>query len=233
METAVSARLLALEQLDSRLAAIEQSLAEARKLHKDYPGLSEARAALDATRERASSLAAQQRALEVELAEIEQRKTRDERRMYGGQIVDPRELTALEHEIAHHRERQRLIEDQLLAVMEDSAKSEEMVEDEARLVDELTARWRASLPGLESQEQQATESVATLRADRGKLAGEIDARSLALYTALRSTSGHAVSIISDGVCQWCRVTIPARDIQHAHAGALVTCSNCGRVLAAQ
>src|SRR5438067_1882587 len=91
-------------------------------------------------------------------------------------------------------------------------------------------RREAEQPALARRIAEGEDALTQLRAERESLAGSLDAPSLAMYQRLRSSSRHAVSSVSNGVCQWCRVTIPSKDVQHARSGELVTCSNCARIL---
>jgi predicted nucleic acid-binding Zn-ribbon protein len=194
------------------------------------PQLAAARARLEALRKSEQEASAAQRGLEAELSDVEAKIGRDQTRMYSGQIVDPRELASLEREIEHYKGRQDELEGRCLEQMELTDTLRQQLADAGRRVDELRERWEADQPALSRQVAGLTDRLSGLRTEREQLAGSIEPRSLDHYRRLRTSLGHAVSRISGGVCQWCRVSIPPKDVQHVHAGALVTCSNCGRIL---
>lgn len=227
---AIATQLFQLEQLDTDLDRRQADLASLRRRLQSDPELETADAMLADARERERTAALRQRELEGALADIEARIIRDNSRMYSGQIVDSRELASLEKELATHRETRDLVETDLLALMEALERAQAEVADLSRKANALRERREVDRPALERQAEEMTDALAGLRTERDAVFGEIDARTLALYERLRKSSGHAVSHVSNGVCQWCRVTLPPKDIQHARAGSLVTCTNCARIL---
>lgn len=227
---AVPEQLFRLERLDADLAQREAELAELRRRQAGNPEIKTAEARLDELRAREQAAGAELRSLESDLSALEARIKRDQTRMYSGQIVDSRELASLEKELEHYRAQREELEERVLTAMERQESLQEAVTSAGRRANEMRGRWEADRPELSLREEQLTDSLAGMRAERDALAASIDARSLSLYQRLRASSGHAVSHVSNGVCQWCRVAIPAKDVQHARAGSLVTCSNCQRIL---
>jgi uncharacterized protein len=227
---AVTAQLYRLEELDTELERRGAELTEARVAQRRNRELEAAEARLEELRSQEREASAEQRALEVELEQIEGKIARDQKRMYGGQIVDPRELASLERELEHYRTQRGDLEERLLLAMERLEGIQEALRSWTERLREVRERWEAQKPILARQIEGITASLASLRAERESLAGSIDPPALNLYGRLRSSSQHAVSHVSNGVCQWCRVTIPSKDVQHARSGSLVTCSNCARVL---
>lgn len=227
---AVAARLFELEQVDAELERREAELLEARRAQARNPELDAAEARLQDLRAQERGANAEQRALEAELADLEAKIKRDETRLYGGQIVDSRELTSLERELERYRSQREALEERLLLAMERLEEVQTAVAASADRVGVVQRQWEADKPGLADRVTRTEETLARLRAERESLAGSIDPQSLSLYQRLRASSTHAVSSVSNGVCQRCRVTIPPRDVQHARSGSLVTCMNCARIL---
>ncbi|MGH2441569.1 MAG: zinc ribbon domain-containing protein [Chloroflexota bacterium] len=230
MVMTVAARLFLLEKMDAAMAQREIALAELRKLRKHDPKVAAAETSAESARARASHAAAEQRRLEGDLADIEGKITRDHNRLYGGQIIDPRELALLQRELERFRESRDAIENTLLAAMERSETAQGEVSQRSRQASELREQREADLPELAREEEEAVDALAALRDQRNAAAAEIEPDALAMYQRLRKLSPHAVSRVANGVCQQCRVTIPPKDVQHARAGALVPCPNCSRVL---
>ena len=227
---AVAAELFHLEQLDTALDGCETALLDLRRRTQRNPELERAETEASALAARERAVAAEQRALEAELADVEARIKRDDARMYGGQIVDPRELASLQRELAHHSTQRDALEEQLLQAMESFEEVQQGAAAAARRAEELRRQWEADRPGLDEERHRLSAEIARLRAERETLTATLDTRALQLYTRLHAASGHAISNVTSGVCQWCRVTIPPKDVQHARSGALVTCSNCARIL---
>lgn len=226
----VPTQLFQLERLDADLTQRAAELAETRRRQGRNTEIEAAEARLAALRVQEQAAGTEQRALDAELASLETRIKRDQTRMYGGQIVDSRELASLEKELQHYRAQRDEMEDRLLLVMEQQEEVQEAVHQASRQANEVRDRWEANRPALARQAEAIEDALAGLRAERDALAASIDPQALNLYERLRHQSGHAVSHVDNGICQWCRVGIPPKDVQHARAGALVTCTNCARIL---
>jgi predicted nucleic acid-binding Zn-ribbon protein len=227
---AVAAQLFRLEQLDAELDQRLAAVNEARRRLQRDPESEAAERRWQEVRAEETAALREQKALEGELADLEGRIKRDHDRLYGGRIVDSRELASLEKEIEHYRGRRDAVEDRLLAAMERAEGLQQTVVALAQQVDTLHARRQTDRPALEQLVSEGGTIIAGLQAERVALAESIDPRALNTYQRLHAASGHAVSRVADGVCQWCRVVIPPKDIQHARAGQLVACSNCARIL---
>ncbi len=226
----VTTQLFQLEQLDTDLERRAQALTEIRRRQADDPALATAESRLDAARRRAAETAANQRRLEGDLTDVDGRITRDQTRLYSGQIVDPRELAALEREMDHLREQRSALEDQLLAMMDRDEVLDSEMATLSRGANDLRQRRETDLPELARQEEEMTDAIAGLRAERETLATSIDSRAVAQYQRLRRARGHGVARIAGGVCGVCRVVLPPKDIQHVRSGQMVTCGNCGVIL---
>jgi predicted nucleic acid-binding Zn-ribbon protein len=227
---AVAEQLFRLEQLDADLERREGTLAELRRRQGRNVELEAEEAQLDSLRQQERTIATEQRGLESDFSALEGKIAQDRTRLYGGQVVDPRELTSLERELENYQAKLAELEDRLLTIMEQHEELQDQIRDRGRRVNELREHWEADRPALAMEAEQIADALAGMRAERDSLATTLDPRSLDLYRRLRGQSGHAVSAVDGGVCQWCRVNLPPKDVQHARSGSLVTCTNCGRIL---
>ncbi len=223
-------QVLRLDQLDTEIEQTESAVSGARRRRLRNPELDAAEARVARLRENERAAALQLRRLESELTDVEAKIKHGNTRMYSGQIVDPRELGSLERELANYASKRDELEQQVLEAMEQAeAFAEEVAASDAG-ARETRTRWEAERPSLERQESELAQRLTLLKAEReGALAG-VSPQTASMYARLRANSGHAVSVVRNGVCQWCRVNIPQKDVQHARAGALVSCSNCERIL---
>jgi predicted nucleic acid-binding Zn-ribbon protein len=226
---AVAAQLFRLEQLDADIEQHEAALADLQRRQQTNPELQSAEEKLRRLRAEEATVSAEQRSLESDLGDLAARIKRDNARMYSGQIVDARELASLERELAHYRTQNDGLEERILELMERLETLQVEVQSQDHTVAELRESWESSRPDVERRRQRLGSEVVALRGERDALAGTLDPRSLSMYDRLRASSGHAVSSVSNGVCQWCRVTLPPKDVQHARS-TLVTCNNCARIL---
>jgi predicted nucleic acid-binding Zn-ribbon protein len=226
-----TATLFALEQLDTDIEAREGAIRDARRRIGGNRELDTVEARLAALRAQAAAAASEQRAVEDEINGLEERLRRDHSRLYSGQIVDAREITSLERELEHYRSRKNDLEDHCLTVMERAEGLQTQIDALSARANELRQHWEADRSDLTRSVQWMTDELAGLRAERDRTAAMLDQRSLDTYLRLRKSLGHAVSEVTGGVCAMCRVSLPAKDIQHARSGmALVHCPNCSRIL---
>lgn len=226
----IAEQLHQLDAIDADIERLEAELADARRHIRQNPALEAAERRLDELRTREHVTAGALRGREQELSELEARIERDQKRMYGGQIVDSRELASLEREIGHHRAQRDVSEEQVLVLMEEIESLQTQLAPASREANTVREQWEADRTALTRQVEHTTDVLAGMRDEREEMAATIDPKALDLYTLARTRSGHAVSTLSDGVCGACRVTLPPRDIQHARAGVLVSCPNCARIL---
>jgi predicted nucleic acid-binding Zn-ribbon protein len=226
----VTHQLSQLDRLDSDIARLEAELADVRRRARQNAELARAEARAGSARQEAQHVSAALRAAERDIEEVESKMKRDRDRLYSGQVVDPRNIASLEKEIEHYETVRDEREELALDMMERlEAAQRELAGAEAAVI-ELRARWERERPQLAEREVQIQEEIAARRDEREAVAAAIETRALDMYTRVRKVAGQAVSPLQGSVCGACRVALPPKDVQHVRAGALVTCSNCSRIL---
>ena len=92
--------------------------------------------------------------------------------------------------------------------------------------------WRLEQQELSAQQEALSAALRELDERRRGLASKVDQSSLRLYEELRAKKqGRAVAKVEQGMCQGCRIVLPARDLQRARGSqGLVQCSSCERIL---
>jgi predicted nucleic acid-binding Zn-ribbon protein len=219
-----------LEQLDSTLDLRVAALRDLQRRSRQNVELDNARTALASLEAERARVSAESRAADVALAEIEAHIARTRGRLYGGAIIDPRELSSLQRELDHLAPRRDDAEMRCLDLMERIETLDAQINSRRDEVARLEKAREESRPRAVAEARALNEQIAALRAEREPLASSLDPSSLALYTRLRAAQGHAVSPIANGICTACRVTLPPRDVQHARGSTLTTCPNCRRIL---
>jgi predicted nucleic acid-binding Zn-ribbon protein len=224
------AALWALQQLDvevDRLVIEAESLA--RALANDVTR--DDRLALHQGMKRAAAAASAAREAEAALAETQERLKRQEARLYGGS-AGPKELGALQQEIAHLQATRMTQEESALAALMASEEAQAAVTPLERALARTQREQEVERGRLTTRQSELDASLAELRARRAQQAQTLGEGALARYEGLRrSRAGKAVAEVRGGVCQACRVSIQPATLQRARAAAeLVTCGNCGRIL---
>src|SRR5829696_7726474 len=169
----------------------------------------EAVAALDqriaSVESRRIDLSRSQQRLEDEVALLTERAAQADKRLYSGTVSNPRELQALQDDIASLKRRISQLEDEELEIME--------------LTEPVEAE-RAELDG----------ERAALTAEGDRVRDELWPE----YERLRAARGGvAIARLVGPSCQGCHLSLPAAEvdrIRHLPADEPVHCEECGRLL---
>jgi predicted nucleic acid-binding Zn-ribbon protein len=228
-------RVLELQDLDTSIDRLEHrreqleagvELAAARREMEDAESrLGELRLALDAVGRESTRL-------ENEIDSMGAKLAAEDKRMYDGSIANPKELEALQHEIASLKERRSRAEDDLLELME----RREELEARATTADAEVAASRERLEHVGGDAARELDEIAaelTERvAARQALAPELDEELLELYEDLRrQKKGVGAAAIVDGVCQACHEKLSAVELDRLkHTDGVKRCEYCRRIV---
>ncbi len=185
----------------------------------------------DARRE---ELARAQRRLEDDVASTRARIATADTALYSGSSSNPRELQALQDEIASLTRRVSLLEDEELAVMEQlepvEADLNAKTKERARLDAEIE-RLRAAVTAAEAELDVALDAEAE---QRRTAASSVPEGLLSEYERIRVRSaGIGVARLVAGQCGGCHLRLPAMEldrIKKQPPDAVVHCDECGRLL---
>ncbi|MGZ8625910.1 MAG: zinc ribbon domain-containing protein, partial [Actinomycetota bacterium] len=156
----------------------------------------------------------------------------EEKRMYDGSIANPKELEALQHEIASLKDRRARAEDQLLEQME----RREDLDARAATADAEANAARAHLEEVggdaANELDRIVADVQERRATREALTPELDEELLELYEDLRrQKKGIGAAAIVDGVCQGCHEKLSAVELDHLkREDGVKRCEYCRRIV---
>jgi predicted nucleic acid-binding Zn-ribbon protein len=221
-----------LQQIDSDLYRLKRErgrLDDGTALQQAYQATVKAVEALDA---RLRKLRADLADAELELKKIEGKKADFERRLYEGKVTNPKELTAMEQEIAMlGRQRGRLDETVLTLMDAIETTSSELAEATVRR-DEAEARWREQDELFRRETARIDAELAALTSRRDPAAKALEPPTLARYENLRSRlSNMAVARFVDGTCSGCHTRLASMIGRKLHEGQSYTyCENCTRFL---
>lgn len=184
--------------------------------------------------DRHRDLTRSQQRFEDEISSLTERANQAEKRLYSGTVSNPRELQALQDDIASIRRRISQVEDDEFEVLEllepvEASRAELMGERE-RLDDE-GANLRASLAEAEAQIQA---ELADVRVERAEAVEAVDDDLWPTYDRLRAQlGGVAIARLVGSTCQGCHLALPAVEvdrIRHLPPDEPVSCEECGRLL---
>jgi predicted nucleic acid-binding Zn-ribbon protein len=219
------------DQLVHRRAHLE-SRGELDQVMKDLGTLEVTAAEVEARRH---ELARGQQRLEDEIAALTDKAAQHDKTLYSGTIGNPRELQALQDEIAALKRRISQLEDQEIELME------QIEPLDAELATSVGQRAGLDERGTSLRAQIAEEEVAIeaelerVRAERATIAAAIEPDLLAEYDTLRPHSGGiAIARLVGGSCGGCHLGLSAVEVDRIKKlppEAPAHCEECGRLLA--
>ncbi|MCW5942290.1 MAG: hypothetical protein KIS66_08655 [Fimbriimonadaceae bacterium] len=181
----------------------------------------------------AHRLSAEQKDLELQSEGIDAKLKKFEGELYGGKIVNSREIQNVEKEIEALKRQRGHFDERLLELMELVPAARE----QAKHVEEALAQKDVQLA---EYRVKAAEARTQLEAEfkkrmemRPKLVAEIDPSLYAKYDHIRQKHGGVGLAIVDGrACGACGTQVPTRVIVAAQEGKVVLCEACHRLLVA-
>lgn len=231
----MQARLLELQELDTRIAQLEHRLAslpeqiDITRMEREQPALE---ADVVRTSTEVSDLEREVGKAESAVQLVRDRAARDQERLDAGSGT-AKSLQGLQHELESLARRQGVLEDAELEVMErleqaqagQEAATAAQQKHEGRLAELRAARdEKAAAVGAERDE---------VAAGRAAIVADVSAELLALYERLRAHSGSGAAPLQQRRCGGCRLELNTVDLNRIKAAAedeVVRCEECGRIL---
>jgi uncharacterized protein len=228
-------RLLELQDLDTRIARLEQrrrELESGEDLAAAHRAREEAESVLGELRLALDEVDRSSRRLEQEIESYSAKAAAEEKRMYDGSIVNQKEVEALQHEIASLKERRSRAEDALLEQMERREELDTRATAAAEQVE--TARAHADEVGGDASREldDIGRTLTELASQRMTIEPAIGEELLELYEDLRRQKhGVGAAALVDGVCQACHEALSAVELDKLkHEDGIRRCEYCRRIL---
>lgn len=226
----VTKQLYQLQEVDLELDSIEQALMQIASQIGESQEIVSTRNSLESERQNLEELKHQQHSSEWEIDDIGTKLKTLEEKLYGGSIVNPKELANLQHEIDGMKLRRRQIEDKTLDTMDQAETTTAGVTAISSQLKTLEAEWQSQQQRLSADMEQLKAKLSDLEHKRQQLLAGIDPEAVELYHEVKKQKGAAVAKVERGICCGCRISLPASELQRARSAGLTQCSSCGRIL---
>jgi predicted nucleic acid-binding Zn-ribbon protein len=219
-----------LDQLRHRRSTLPEraGLDEQRRRIADHDA---ATATIQAQRD---SVSREQKRVEDEVATVEAKAIEVDKTLYSGTVTSPRELQGFQDDLQSLRRRQRSLEDEVLAFMEQLEPLDEDLARRAVERTELDARASEISDSLAEVEREIDLEIADAERERGVAAEPVPPDLLDRYDRLRKQhDGIAIAPLVGNLCGGCHLSLSAVEvdrIKHEPADALIFCEECGRLL---
>jgi len=173
-----------------------------------------------------------QRGVESQLQDLDAKIEPLEKKLYGGAVRNPKELTDLQKDVDLLKRRRGALDEQGLSLMERADETLRALEEARHRAAELEQSWAQDVADLKARQLRAQREMTQLDEERQRRTATMDGSMLGLYEALRpKKAGRAVARIERGACQGCRLSLPTHVVQRARsASAPVQCPSCERIL---
>lgn len=224
--------LAELQDIDSQIERSKKRLAEIQGQLAENTELKAARAELQAQEHGLRELEGRQKSIEWDVEATRDRIKDLQNRMMGNRVGNPRDLPNIQRELDNLQQRQRMLEDNVLTLMEQIERARKARDQQGETVTALERKWTESRTQLMEEKKRVEEELPRWEDRRRACAEALDQPTRKTYERLRlQKGGRAVARVEGGICTGCRITVPGMLVQRARAGKeIVYCSSCGRIL---
>ena len=226
-----SRELLELQAVDGDLAVRNERLDEIAKRIGDDSALRALARRLKQEEAEVEEGLSRQRDLDAAVADLTEKVNAAEAKLYGGVVVNPRELRGLQADVEMIKRQRWSQEETLLEVMVGLDLSTGNRDASAQQLDQMKRTWKAEQKSLIEEQERLRGETAALVERRGALVARVPPAETALYEQVRKSRPQPVALMHNNTCGACRVGLPARTAQEVRSSPSPTrCPNCGRIL---
>jgi predicted nucleic acid-binding Zn-ribbon protein len=224
--------LARLSEIDQALDLHRARLAEIAVALKEPDELVAARRDLSKTEAELARWRGVQGNRERAQQEISAKLARAEKRLYSGEIRNPREVQGAERDVQQLRHQRAQAEDELLDALVAVEGLTEAWASQSAVVAEQARSWEGTQTRLRAEQARLKERLPAEQARQVSARRAVPPDLLALYDNLRPRrGGRAVAALDGDTCSACRVAVPPTKLEAARYGdELVYCGNCGRLI---
>jgi len=221
-----------LQVLDSELDGIRSRLKETDRILSSAPELETARQEAMSAEGDLRAAHGALRDLEDQAASQKAKLEEPTRRLYSGEVRNPKELLDLQNEEIALRHHITSLEERQLEQMMAVDDTQSATDRSHSHLNEVEAGRQIQSADLNKQKGELLARRENLEAQREAGIAVVDEEDLQVYARMRDAHhGLAVARIEGGACGACGVALSQTQIQQANAGEqIVFCGNCGRIL---
>lgn len=174
----------------------------------------------------------EQKDLELSNQQIDDKVKSIEKLLFGGSVVNPKEVEAYETQIRSLKKQKETNEDRLISVWDDVAKAEKTYREGQKTLDEKVASfedWKKKAVAFKSQLEAKYKELA---AKRPAATQGISPTLMATYEATKQRHNGIglATITKQQTCQECGTKVADKSIESIKDDRTVTCEECHRIL---
>ncbi|MCE5198594.1 MAG: hypothetical protein ABFD54_16525 [Armatimonadota bacterium] len=225
--------LLDLQKVDVQITRINNQLAAldgAKELKSKYIA---ARSAAEKADKNLKALESELKDNELKLKTIDEKRSGFEKRLYGGAITNPKELSATEKEIEILKAQQGELDGRTLELYELVESARASVTSTHSTLEAIEKQARIALKKESAEKTRLEAELEQLTAQRNEAVVKVTDKSLlSRYDAIRKRNGGVgLALVLDGKCGGCHVSVTNYTIRNLYTiDETQFCENCGRIL---
>ena len=178
---------------------------------------------------KSSAVEKELRKREQELALEQEKIKRSERRLLG--IKNQKEYNALSREVKLGKKVAGEIEEAILEFMAELEALKKTLEKKENEYAACEAALIAKKAEAEQVTEKSQDALTALKAEREKVAAQVETDFLKKYRTLKQARGKAVAEMLNGTCTGCHMSIPPQlNIRILKQEEMIMCPNCHRIL---
>lgn len=227
------AALFDLQETDVKISQAEAQLSAldgAKQFRKRY---ALAKAGFEAADKEYRIKEAETKDCELALKSIDEKRIREENRMYSGAITNPKELSAVEKEIVTLKVQQSDLDSRVLELYEAVEKLKSAADAGKVALEEAEKRARMAIKKEAVEKERLETELAQLTKERTEKVSRIeDSMLLSRYEqAKKRTCTTGAALVDDGKCGACHMSITSFMMRDLYTkDEIQRCENCGRIL---
>lgn len=224
--------LLKLHEVDAAIADVRHRAAALDPGREIMLAIKRLEAALAEAKAEADGLGGELKDKELLDRQLEEKLKRLDKDLYGGQVVNPREIEGIEKEMAAIKDQRERLAERVLELYELAPPARDKV---GRIEEAITGKQKelkAHQREVSAMQTRLQEEFAKLAAARPAAAKGVPAGLLAQYETIRKrVGGVAVSEVRerDANCARCGVAIPEKVLALVREDRIATCESCHRI----
>ncbi len=170
---------------------------------------------------------------ELNLQSVEARGADLRKRMYGGSISNPKELSSIEKEIEALDKNRSELDEQILTLYDAVEERQASVKKLESAILQAKTRLDRNMAEYNSKSEEQNGELATLFGERQKMTEAVtDKRLLQRYESIKSRhKDTGLAVVEGGKCGACHIGLTTyMQMQVEDNDQVSTCESCGRIL---
>jgi predicted nucleic acid-binding Zn-ribbon protein len=232
MPSAEIARLWKLAQIDHQIADVRNRAATLDVGQREQAALNGLAGEIEVVGGKAKKLQQEITDLEIAQKSDADKRMKIESEIYGGKVINPREVANLEKEIAIIQKKRDSDAEKLLELYEEAPPSLTAWDELKVKVDALNEAMAKKRATASVQKKQIEDAFHQLAAKRPEAAKAVPPNLLARYETIKKNHGSGMVELDrkTGNCGGCGTHQPERTIQMLREDKLAQCESCHRIL---